>query len=57
MEIQRIGNIYGDEFGTGYAGNVFLADGLSPTLTNMQGGGRQPMVVEIIEVKDDPKDK
>lgn len=38
MEIQRIGNIYGDEFGTGYAGNVFLADGLSPTLTNMQGG-------------------
>jgi len=42
--VKRIGNIYGEDKGTGYAGNVWEKDGLSPTLTNMQGGNRQPMI-------------
>ena len=42
----RIGNIYGEDKGTGYAGNVWDKEELSPTLTNMQGGNRQPMILE-----------
>lgn len=38
-----LGNFY--NHGTGYAGNVFDKGGLCPTLTNMQGGGRQPMII------------
>lgn len=35
--------------GTGgnFAGQVFDSNGLSPTLTDMQGGGRQPHIVEV----------
>lgn len=36
----RIGNIYGSQFNSGYAGNVWSADGLSPALMTMQGGQR-----------------
>lgn len=35
---KRIGNIYGKNVGTGYAGNVWDAEALCPTLTTMQGG-------------------
>jgi len=41
----RLGNIYGDKFGTGYAGNVWDKEAISPTLMTMQGGNRQPMVI------------
>lgn len=41
----RIGNVYGEQFGTGYAGNVWSKEGVSPALMTMQGGGRQPHVV------------
>ena len=41
----RIGNVYGEQFGTGYAGNVWSKEGVSPTLMTMQGGGRQPHVI------------
>lgn len=47
MQTEFIGNING--FGPGYAGAVWNAKGLSPTLTTMQGGGRQPMIIEKIE--------
>ena len=40
----RLGNIYGEQFGTGYAGNVWDKDSICPTLMTMQGGNRQPMV-------------
>ena len=43
-------NIYGEQFGTGYAGNVWDKNGLSPTLQTAQGGNRQPLVVD-----EDPK--
>lgn len=45
-EPTRLGNIYGEHFGTGYAGNVWDTNGISPALMTMQGGNRQPLVVE-----------
>ena len=46
----RIGNIYDEKFGTGYAGNVWDKDGISPTLQTAQGGNRQPLVIDEIKV-------
>lgn len=40
MEMKLLGNIYGNNFGTGYAGNVWDKNGICPTLMNMQGGGQ-----------------
>lgn len=42
---KRIGNIYGDDKGTGFAGNVWDNNSVLPTLTTMQGGNRQPMTI------------
>lgn len=42
---KRLCNIYGDKFGTGYAGNVWSTLCISPTLQTMQGGNRQPLVL------------
>jgi DNA (cytosine-5)-methyltransferase 1 len=42
----RIGNIYDENYGTGYAGNVWDKDGVSPTLQTAQGGNRMPLVLE-----------
>lgn len=44
----RMGNVYGEQFGTGYAGNVWDKDGVSPALMTMQGGGRQPHIVTAL---------
>lgn len=33
-----LGNVYGAQFGTGYAGNVWDKDYFCPTLRTMQGG-------------------
>lgn len=43
-----LGSIYGK--GPGFAGAVWDDKKLSPTLTTMQGGGREPMVIEQYEV-------
>lgn len=40
-----IGNVNREDFGTGYAGGVWDANNISPTLTTMQGGGRQPHIM------------
>lgn len=40
-----IGNVNREDFGTGYAGGVWDDSHVSPTLTTMQGGGRQPHVI------------
>lgn len=45
----RIGNIYGEQFGTGYAGNVWDQDSVSPTIMTAQDGNRQPLVVDNIK--------
>lgn len=49
MNPTRIGNIYGEQFKTGFAGNVWSKDGIAPALMTMQGGGREPMIVETYE--------
>lgn len=51
-DVIHIGNLYGPERGTGYAGNVWGKEGISPTLTTMGGGNREPMIVELDENDD-----
>ena len=48
MEV-RLGNIFGFTGGN-YAGNVYSKDHLSPTLNTMQGGCKQPMIVETNQI-------
>lgn len=49
-QIKRIGNLYGDNRGTGFAGNIWDKRYISPTLTTMSGGNREPMImVEVNE--------
>ena len=45
-EVIHLGNVYNEKLGKGFAGNVWDKNGISPTLTTMQGGGREPMIVE-----------
>lgn len=56
----RLGNIYGENYGTGYAGNVWSKEGISPTLTTALGGNRQPLVmnedIKLTKLFDIPKD-
>lgn len=44
----RIGNIYGPNRGTGFAGNIWDKDFICPTITTCGGGNREPMIMEII---------
>ena len=46
-EIERMGNIYGEDRGTGFAGNVWNKNKLSPTITTCMGGGREPMIIDV----------
>lgn len=41
-----LGNIYGDHCGTGFADNVYDKKAISPALQTMQGGNRQPLIVD-----------
>jgi hypothetical protein len=43
--LSELGNIYGFDGGN-YAGNVYDKHALAPTMLNMQGGNRQPMIIE-----------
>jgi DNA (cytosine-5)-methyltransferase 1 len=45
-EANRLFNIYGEQFGTGFAGNVWDKEALSPALMTAQGGNREPMVLD-----------
>ena len=47
---RRIGNIFGFTGGN-YAGNVYDQNYICPTLNVMQGGYRQPMIIENITCK------
>ena len=53
----RIGNIYGDNRGTGFAGNVWHKEGIAPTLTTMGGGNREPIIVEIVRYAESSRGK
>lgn len=50
MESKFLGNINSLDFGTGYAGAVWDSNYLCPTLNTMQGGGRQPMIIETKKI-------
>lgn len=50
-ECKRLGNVYGEQFGTGYAGNVWDKEGISPTIMTMQGGGRQPHIFQEYRIR------
>ena len=41
----KLGNIYGFAGGN-FAGNVYSAKGIAPALNTMQGGNRQPLIIE-----------
>lgn len=55
IEPIRLGNIYGEDKGTGYAGNVWDKDAIAPTLMTMQGGNRQPMIIDDIYASRPPR--
>lgn len=46
MESKRIGGLFDDEKGKHQAGSVWDTEHLAPTLDTMQGGYRQPCVIE-----------
>lgn len=45
MQEKRLGNLYGENKGTGFAGNVWDTNTVCPCLTTMGGGNRQPMII------------
>lgn len=49
-EVESLGNIYKDNWSTGFPGNVWNKEKLCPTLTTMQGGGREPMILESVKL-------
>lgn len=46
LESKRIGGLFDDEKGKHQAGSIWDTDHLSPTLDTMQGGYRQPCIIE-----------
>lgn len=65
MEVIQIGNLWGEdtEFNNKTSGRVYDKDGISPTLNAMQGGWKQPMVIDsqIVAMRgrnpDNPSDR
>ena len=47
VDVNRLGGIFDTEKSTHQAGSVYDINGISPTLSTMQGGYRQPCVAEI----------
>lgn len=50
LEPIRLGGLYDDEDGRHQAGAIWDKDSISPTLDTMQGGNRQPFIVDEIKV-------
>lgn len=50
LEPVRLGGLYDDEDGKHQAGAIWDKDAISPTLDTMQGGNRQPYIVDEIKV-------
>lgn len=48
MEVKQIGNLWGEntEFDNKTSGRVYDKNGISPTLNTMQGGWKQPMIID-----------
>ena len=52
----RIGNLYGENKGTDFAGNIWDTEGISPALTTM-GGNREPIIVGIVRYGESSRGK
>lgn len=50
IDQNRLGGMFDDEKGKHQAGSVWDVDGLAPTLDTMQGGYRQPCVVDDVKI-------
>ena len=50
LEPIRLGGLYDDEGGKHQAGAIWDKDAISPTLDTMQGGNRQPFIVDEIKI-------
>jgi len=50
MEVKKLGNIYGFTGGN-FAGSVWDKEGCSPTISTMQGGGQEPMIVQTVAMR------
>ena len=50
LEPIRLGGLYDDEDGRHQAGAIWDKDAISPTLDTMQGGNRQPFIIDEIKV-------
>ena len=48
-KVKRLFNIFNSRYGTNFAGNVWDLQGVSPTITTMGGGNRQPMIRIVYE--------
>lgn len=44
LKIMRLGNLYSDNAGGSWGGNVYDPDGLAPVLQTAQGGNRTPII-------------
>ena len=53
----RIGNLFAENRGTGFAGNVWDTEGISPALTTMGGGYQEPIIVEIVRYAESSRGK
>ncbi|MGL5717273.1 MAG: DNA cytosine methyltransferase [Paraclostridium sp.] len=51
-KIERLGGVWDTEERKRDAGAVFSSEGIAPTITTMQGGWRQPCIVEESNVED-----
>ena len=51
----RLGNIYGEDRGTSFAGKVWDKNAISPALTTMAGGNREPMIIDAIYNNREPR--
>ncbi|MBO7357529.1 MAG: DNA cytosine methyltransferase [Lachnospiraceae bacterium] len=49
-EVRKLGNIYGFTGGN-FAGSVWDKEGISPTISTMQGGGQEPMIVQTVAMR------
>lgn len=51
LETKRLGGVFDTEKSKHQAGSVWDKDGLSPTLDTMQGGWRQPCIIDDNDIK------
>lgn len=52
-EIIEVGNIKTGSWSSPQYGRIYSTKGLSPSLTTMQGGGREPKIVSYESEEDD----